>query len=250
MIVCFTGTGNSGACARILADVLEDRVLDANAWIKEGKKAELSDGKAWVFVCPTYAWQIPHVFADFIENGSFEGSRDVYFLMTCGDDIGGAAEQLRVLCKAKGFRFRGVLPVIMPENYIALFKVPEREEAETIVQKAIPAIREAAEQIRSGLSFPSLPVSPADRIKSGIVNRFFYRFVIRAKPFYVQRACTGCGLCRDKCVMNNIRMENGRPVWGDVCTHCMACICCCPHEAIEYGKRTAGKVWYRCPPCP
>lgn len=37
--------------------------------------------------------------------------------------------------------------------------------------------------------------------------------------------------------LNNIRLENGKPVWGKHCTHCMACICDCPKEAIEYGKR-------------
>ena len=41
--------------------------------------------------------------------------------------------------------------------------------------------------------------------------------------------------------MNNIRLENGKPVWGKNCTHCMACICYCPKEAIEYGKKSKGK---------
>ncbi len=44
--------------------------------------------------------------------------------------------------------------------------------------------------------------------------------------------------------MNNIRMENGKPVWGQACTHCMACICYCPTEAIEYGKKSVGKPRY------
>ena len=52
--------------------------------------------------------------------------------------------------------------------------------------------------------------------------------------------------------LNNIRLENGKPVWGKHCTHCMACICDCPKEAIEYGKRakaspgTTLKHWKSC----
>nr|WP_264291386.1 MULTISPECIES: hypothetical protein [unclassified Dorea] len=30
----------------------------------------------------------------------------------------------------------------------------------------------------------------------------------------------------------------------DACTHCMACICYCPAEAIEYGKKSVGKPRY------
>ena len=34
---------------------------------------------------------------------------------------------------------------------------------------------------------------------------------------------------------------------GNQCTHCMACICRCPSEAIEYGKHSIGKPRYVCP---
>ncbi|MGN0984081.1 MAG: flavodoxin domain-containing protein [Gemmiger sp.] len=44
--------------------------------------------------------------------------------------------------------------------------------------------------------------------------------------------------------MNNITIQNGKPVWGGDCTHCMACICRCPTEAIEYGKKSLGKPRY------
>ena len=47
------------------------------------------------------------------------------------------------------------------------------------------------------------------------------------------------------CPTNNIVIQNGKPVWGNNCTHCMACICRCPAEAIEYGKKSVGKPRYR-----
>ena len=39
-------------------------------------------------------------------------------------------------------------------------------------------------------------------------------------------------------------LQNGKPLWGQDCTHCMACICCCPAEAIEYGRMSLGKPRY------
>ena len=52
--------------------------------------------------------------------------------------------------------------------------------------------------------------------------------------------CIGCGKCAVLCPTKSIRIEGGRPVWGDGCTHCMACICRCPKQAIEYGRHTMG----------
>ena len=86
-----------------------------------------------------------------------------------------------------------------------------------------------------------------DKLKSGPVNAFFYRFVIKAGPFRSTSACVGCGKCAAVCVENNIRLRDGRPVWGDRCTHCMACICGCPAGAIEYGRASRGKPRYQCP---
>ena len=45
----------------------------------------------------------------------------------------------------------------------------------------------------------------------------------------------------------NIKLKDGKPVWGSECTQCMACICKCPVSAIEYGKATIGKARYLCP---
>ena len=61
------------------------------------------------------------------------------------------------------------------------------------------------------------------------------------------RDCTGCGACVRACMLNNVSLTDGRPVWGKNCTHCMACICGCPQKAIEYGKKSVGKPRYQCP---
>ena len=41
-----------------------------------------------------------------------------------------------------------------------------------------------------------------------------------------------------------VDLDNDKPVWESHCTHCMACICYCPKEAIEYGKKSIGKPRY------
>ena len=246
MVVYFSGTGNSRWCAKVLAEQLGDELRDSAGFIRHGIAAEFLTGRPWVFVCPTYAWRIPRVFEQFIRSGYFQGSREAYFLMTCGSDIGGAEEHLRSLCREVGLEFRGVLPVVMPENYIAMFDTPDAGESERLICGAEKTLAEAVRLIRAGETFPAVKAGMKDRRKSGVVNDGFYRLYVKAAPFRVTDACVGCGKCEELCPLGNIRLEDGRPVWGEHCTHCMACISYCPAEAIEYGKRSVGKRRYRC----
>lgn len=247
MIVYFTGTGNSRYCARLLADQLDDECIDSFHFIRDGIAAELISGKPWVFVAPTYGWQLPRVFVDFIRSGFFQDSQDAYFVMSCGSEIGNAGSKNKALCAEKGFHYRGTLQAVMPENYIALFDVPEKVEALEIVAAARTVLEHGAACIREGRDFPVYKAGAADKLKSSIVNDVFYKFFIKAKAFTATDACVGCGKCEKACPLGNIQMKDGKPVWGNRCTHCMACICGCPSEAIEYGKASRGKPRYRCP---
>jgi ferredoxin len=246
MILCFSGTGNSRFAAKLIGTVTGDVMVSANGLIKSGSKEALHSDKPFVFVCPTYAWRLPRVFERFIRETALTGSTRAYFVMTCGGETGNAARYIKRLCAVKGLEFMGLKSVLMPENYIALFEVPDKVKADEIIRKAVPEITSAAETIKSGLKLPEEKVRLLDRVYSTIVNPFFYPFVVHAKGFYATDACTGCGKCEALCPLNNITRASGRPAWGDRCTHCMACICACPAEAIEYKNHSKGKPRYYC----
>jgi ferredoxin len=157
-----------------------------------------------------------------------------------------AGKTLEALCHAVGLTYRGTLPVAMPENYIAMFNVPSAEKCRKIIQQARPVLEKGSEYILQGKSFPAEKVSAVDKLKSGPVNQGFYAYFVNAKQFHTTDNCIGCGKCVELCPLNNIHLTAGKPVWGNHCTHCMACICDCPSEAIEYGKHSIGKTRYRC----
>lgn len=157
MIVYFSGTGNSAWCAHWLAERLEDEVVDAGRLMKADEVGRLSSRKPWVFVAPTYSWQLPDVFARWLRTCSFAGSFRAYFVLTCGSDIGNAGSYLEALCHDLGFVYQGVLPVVMPENYLALFPVPGEEEARGIIAAARPTLEEGLERIRTNDTFPPGP---------------------------------------------------------------------------------------------
>lgn len=246
MIVYFSGTGNSRCCAEVLARELDDKLLDSFRFIRDGIAAELISDKPWVFVAPVYAWRMPKVFEDFIRAADFQGSSEAYFLLTCGSSIGAAGSYAEELCKEKGLRYMGTLPMVMPENYLAMFPVPDAERSRRLVKIALSRTAKRARHIAAGEPFPEKKPGAMDKLLSGFINWGFYGYAIGDKKFRTTDGCISCGKCAEKCPLGNISFSDGTVKWGGNCTHCMACISYCPTEAIEYGKVSVGKRRHRC----
>lgn len=262
MIIYFTGTENSKQVADRLGLLTGDEVVDSRPLIKAGKAGAFQSDRPYVFCCPTYSWQVPLIFRNWIRKSSFEGNHQAYFLLTCGSDTGNALRYVKDLCQEKSFAFLGFRTIVMPENYLALFPTPDPQSAQAILERALPVIDEAAMYIRESRPLPAEDKHLFDGLKSSLVHDFFFRFMVKADPFYATDACIGCGKCARVCVCNNIHLEGGvegntatkglaggqgRPVWGKNCTHCMACIAGCPVQAIEYGNKTQKRHRYWCP---
>ena len=60
----------------------------------------------------------------------------------------------------------------------------------------------------------------------------------RVKKFAANDSCIGCGTCEKVCPQKNIRLENGKPVFGTDCIGCLSCVQLCPKQAINIGKIT------------
>lgn len=244
MILYFSGTGNSGYAARRIADGLGEPLLCLNDRIRAGDTAPVETGERLVIVTPTYAWRIPRIVEDWLLHTELTGAKRAWFIMTCGSEIGDADRYNRRLCQAKGLACMGTAQIVMPENFIAMFNAPTVEEARRIVAKAEPFIDRAIAAIRAGHMFSPPRKKLYDRIASSAVNPVFYPLFVKANSFTASDVCIGCGKCEKLCPLNNITLQNARPVWGTNCTQCMACICYCPTRAIEYGKKSAGKPRY------
>ena len=246
MIVFFTGTGNSRYLALALKDALADDCVDARDGMKRGEPGQFQSEKPYVFVFPTYAWRMPHVFEDYLRSCTFGGCRRAYFVMVCGADTGNAGACCARLCAEKGLEYCGLLPVVMPDNYVVMYDVTPEDQAEGILRAGEEKTLAAAEKIRAGLPFDAMRVTAVDKAKSSAMNLAFFK-TVSAKKFRVTDKCVSCGLCEQVCPLNNITLRDGKPVWGSNCTHCVACISRCPKGAIEYGKGTERRRRYVCP---
>lgn len=241
MVFYFSGTGNSQLAAKELAAAMDDQLIFMNRYMKEKEAQRFDSSKPLVFVAPTYAWRMPKTVEQWILNTQFEGNRNAYFVLTCGENCGNAAAYAKALCRKKNLHYCGLAPVVMPENYLAMFPTPGRAECEALLAQAKPHIAALAEQIGRGDSFSEEKITLKDRLQSGPVNPLFYSFVVKDKGFTVSEACVSCNQCAHRCPLGNITMSGGRPTWQGRCTHCMACIAGCPAEAIEYKDASKGQ---------
>lgn len=244
MIFYFSGTGNSQLAAKEIAKTIEDDIVSINQCLKGNTKQTFHSKRPLVIVAPVYAYRIPRVVEQWIRETDFQGNQNTYFVLTCGGSGGNAAVYAKKLCIEKGLLFQGLVSVPMPENYIALSSVPSETECTAIINRAKPVYSELAHRIQKESPFPGEPSSLKGWLLSAPIHLLYYRLAIHDKGFTVSDACVSCGKCAQRCPLNNVDLVKGKPLWKGNCTHCMACICGCPTNAIEYKSISKGKRRY------
>ncbi|MBQ8966124.1 EFR1 family ferrodoxin [Ruminococcus sp.] len=246
MVIYFSGTGNTRYAAEVIGELLHNEVKDIKKLIRQGGRTKFYSEAPYIICAPIYAWRFPPLVEGFIADSDFWGSNEVYFVATCESQTGNAAKYLKKICDEKGLKFMGFAGVPMPENYIVMYKVPDEEEQKKIFSRADrELVRICNTIVRREQLTDSLDMKLAKPFTS-LVNPWFFGAVVSTKKFHATDKCISCGKCSGVCPYNSISLKNGRPVWGEKCTHCMACISNCPTEAIEYGRKTVGKPRYLC----
>jgi ferredoxin len=142
--------------------------------------------------------------------------------------------------------FMGFCGVIMPSNYVASGVMLKTEAAKKVIEEALPVIKSIAKKIKNGNVICKTDKTRMAGIMSGPVNSLFNKYSSNC-GYIVSDKCISCGKCADNCVLNNINMENGRPVFGKNCISCYACIHHCPVEAINIKGKTETHGRYVCP---
>ena len=201
MIFCFSGTGNSRYIAERLVEALPDSLVNLNTKIKAQDVKTVQTGQDVILVVPTYAWRIPHIVSEWLCKAELDGAARIWFVMTCGSEIGNAAKYNRQLAGRKRLQYMGTKQIVMPENYIAMFGAPEDAEAREIVERAEPDIVEVIRCVKEGQCFPAPRNNFYDRVMSAAVNHIFYPIFVKANAFQTSTSCTGCSECVRRCPM-------------------------------------------------
>lgn len=243
MILYFSGTGNSRYVAKSIGANLKDEVVSINDYLKKKMCGNFSSVSPFVFVSPTYMSRMPMEVEAFIRNSKFLGNRDAYYVFTAGQSIGNAPKYCQELCSENKLMYKGTTSIAMPANYVLMYDVIPKQKAKEEAKKANEVICNIAESIRNGEMLDLDPKMCGHKSFSMIAPAF-HAFMINAKGFHADVSCTGCGKCEELCPLNNIKIVDKKPVWGEDCMHCMACISACQNTAINYGKKTKKRNRY------
>jgi len=246
MVLYFSATGNTEYLARELARLLDDDCLNLLSRVKADDHTPLHSEKPFVICAPVYVCEMPRFLSKYLKQQEFTGSREVYFIFTSGGYCGISGPLAKAIFRKKGMIYRGHAEFKMPRNYVANDAYPmlTPEEIKTRILTCRDQLFPVAAGIRAGEALTARHVFLFESIVTLPFNPVWCKFKLQAKDFYATDKCVGCGKCVKLCPLNNISLQDKKPVWSNSCTHCMACIGNCPVEAIEYGNITQNKEKY------
>ncbi len=246
IIFYFTGTGNSLAIARDIASSLGDAQLIS---ISEALKNEPFDltGKKVGFVFPSYYACVPSIVRRFISGADLSGAKYLFGIVSFGGSYGMTLAQLSQAIAESGGVLNAGFSVHMPGNYIDKYGAWPLAIQRIFLNSKAKKVEKIVLVIKAN-GFTRIP-------KGSFIQRSFEEkdhkilngFGDAAKNYHTNDNCTGCGVCEKICPVNNIKLVDARPVWGNSCEHCVACIQWCPQKAIEYADKTAKRTRYHNP---
>lgn len=242
----YSGTGNSLWVARQLAARLDGEVeldpLRADCRLPDTP----CDRSGLVF--PVHMWGVPRRVVEFVSQ--FAGQPDGYYFAVAvnAGQVAASLLQLQKLLQARGCSLQAGFGMLSPSNYIIWNGAESVAKQQKLFAQAEQKLDRIAVLVRD---LASAPIEQGPWWQNPFLS-FAYKFAFPKvaamdKDFWTEETCNSCGLCARVCPADNIHLESGRPAWQHRCEQCLACIQWCPQQAVQYGKKTAGKQRYHHP---
>lgn len=113
------------------------------------------------------------------------------------------------------------------------------------------AAKEIAEKIKKEtptIKGIDLPVHVMTYLSETFNGRLGVENIHSTVPLYsTTDACMKCGICKEVCPVNNIKLTEKGVEFGNNCQQCMACIQWCPTKAITHPNVPADRKRYHHP---
>lgn len=278
-IYYFTGTGNSLAIARELAEHLSAELLSMKSVVGEDEINTDSDSIGIVF--PVYNHRIPYIVKRFTERLRDIGTKYVFAVCTYGDSLCISLEFLSKLVYTAGGNLSCGFGIKMPYNYInpskgflGIFKPfvlreTSAEEQQRMISdsrkkldmiynilqsKQQSAIEVEYQGIEHAVDFFNLRETLQKSVwlkvggyggKTGL--SYLESIQLMDHSFHCLDQCVKCGTCVRICPTENITITSDGLLWKHRCEQCFACLQWCPKQAIQFGGGTAGCKRYHHP---
>ena len=242
----FSGTGNSFAVARKIAEKIGTRDVNNIANFTE-RKIEVNEDVIG-FIFPVYFQDMPEVVKEFVNKIEFKNKSYIFAVATCNGGPGFTLFNLDKILKSKGQKLSSGFTLTMPGNSVIMLDLTSSSEIQKErLTSSIVKMEDISKIIKNQLE---VGIEGKDKIKDrleGSILGFAATKVYRAhKRFTSSEKCTLCGTCQRICPENNIKVDE-RVIWGNNCDLCLACFHWCPQKGIEIGNSTKDSIRYHHP---
>jgi len=236
-IFYFTGSGNSLAIARSIAEGLGDTEVLPIAKHMDGFRG--NDEERIGIVSPVFAWGPPRMVADFLKKLHAKKSQYVFAISSCGGTQATALRKIKKFLGSAGshldagFAVRGDFLVELPGmddmpiiNFMRKIGKPVPAHFKDRRDELVRAISSKAKQKPEVMNWATNTIGS---IMYGGAQNMFKK---GDKDFSVGEACVSCGTCAKVCPRENVALVDDRPTWHQNCEMCYACMLWCPQRAI------------------
>jgi flavodoxin/Pyruvate/2-oxoacid:ferredoxin oxidoreductase delta subunit len=273
-IYYFSGTGNSLAVARDIAEKTNGKLISISAAIN--KKSIKTEADSIGIVFPAYMAQlygVPLIVERFIKKLEDIGSKYIFAVCTCGglENFNGlpALKKLDKIIKSKGGKLSAEfsiklpmntldyshIPVPVSQNREAMFKnckykieiicqcVTNKEKNRyRIIKSLLNCLMTPAYLMLQKIYLKELKKSSKELEDTNL--KYYELMPLTDKSIYTDERCNGCAICAKVCPVQNIKMIEDKPVWQHHCEMCLACAEWCPKKAIHHWCRVEGKDYH------
>lgn len=247
-IFYFSGTGNAKQIALWFSYFATQKEIDCEIYdiakCSQSNIPKLIDNALILIISPTHGFNYPNITLNFIRNFP-KGNNSVVLMNTrAGMKIGkyitpglsGIALLFSsLILKNNGYKIVGLIPFDMPSNWLSVHPSLNEKKVKYLHKINYSRVEKHSYKIFSGqhnfLAFRDLAqdilISPI-ALAYYLIGRFAF-----AKSFYASANCNNCGLCKEQCPVQAIKIVNKHPFWTYKCESCMKCMNNCPNRAIE-----------------
>jgi flavodoxin/formate hydrogenlyase subunit 6/NADH:ubiquinone oxidoreductase subunit I len=282
-IYYFSGTGNSLAVARDIAEKINGKLIPIYSVIE--KENIETDADTIGIIFPVYHATlgqsgIPFMVRKFIKKLKNINSKYLFAICTHGGMPGATIGNLQKIIKLQGgdlsagFAIKMGIPYLPSEKLAYVLSHKElkannlqdnkrRQKLFSVWKIKLKTIGEGinhrkkikletssmfAQLIGAPLLFISKKAARSRYMKlSGLSSASFDELTFNAdRSFNLNEKCIGCGTCSKVCLAKNIKMVNNKPTWQHRCENCFACYQWCPQVAI-YAELTEYEKRYHHP---
>ncbi len=242
----FSATGNSLAIAQNLSKKLEHSNIISIPHVMN--KANDITGEIIGIVCPIYFHNMPYIVRDFIKK--IKKATYLFMVYAGAGELGLCVHATKKLFLAHNMKLSAVFNIPLPDNSTIHVK-PEEQQQDMLhnvdkkTEDIVKIVNGQGEHFdRNTLGLIETYIYP------GMLYKFLYASVKKMdKDFTTDENCNGCSICRKVCPVNNITMQDKKPVWNknNRCQVCLACYNWCPKECITHVSVNAEMKRYHNP---